>query len=78
MTGIPDFSNVAFVAFDRRREMESCTPRVIQRGGPGRLAPPEGITVKSSTVPRIVPGLDFLDTYPGLPPYLRGPYPRCT
>src|SRR5256714_1402914 len=36
---------------------------------------PEGIAVKPIYGPDDVAGLDFLDTYPGLPPYLRGPYP---
>src|SRR3954451_10911078 len=36
---------------------------------------PEGIPVKSAYGPDDVAGLDFLDTYPGLPPFLRGPYP---
>ncbi|MDB5559710.1 MAG: methylmalonyl-CoA mutase, large subunit, partial [Enterovirga sp.] len=36
---------------------------------------PEGIPVKPDYGPEDRAGLDFLDTYPGLPPYLRGPYP---
>jgi methylmalonyl-CoA mutase len=36
---------------------------------------PEGIPVKPAYGPRDIAGLDFLDTYPGIPPYLRGPYP---
>jgi methylmalonyl-CoA mutase len=36
---------------------------------------PEGIPVKPVYGPDDVAGLDFLDTYPGLPPFLRGPYP---
>src|SRR5262249_20921809 len=36
---------------------------------------PEGIAVKPSYGPDDLAGLDFLDTYPGLPPFLRGPYP---
>src|SRR5499427_965489 len=36
---------------------------------------PEGIPVKPVYGPDDVAGLDFLDTYPGIPPYLRGPYP---
>jgi methylmalonyl-CoA mutase len=76
MTGIPDFSNVAFVAFDRRREMESCTgPASSSAADPEGWLTPEGITVKSIYGPEDRAGLDFLDTYPGLPPYLRGPYP---
>src|SRR5467141_2779168 len=36
---------------------------------------PEGIPVKPVYGPEDVAGLDFLDTYPGIAPYLRGPYP---
>ncbi len=36
---------------------------------------PEGIAVKPSYGEKDVAGLDFLDTFPGKPPYLRGPYP---
>jgi methylmalonyl-CoA mutase len=36
---------------------------------------PEGIAVKPVYGPDDLAGLDFLDTYPGVPPYLRGPYP---
>ncbi|WP_263248726.1 methylmalonyl-CoA mutase [Saccharopolyspora rosea] len=36
---------------------------------------PEGIGVKPLYTAADVAGLDFLRTYPGLPPFLRGPYP---
>ncbi|RII09696.1 Methylmalonyl-CoA mutase large subunit [Streptomyces sp. YIM 130001] len=36
---------------------------------------PEGITVKPLYTGQDLEGLDFLDTYPGIAPYLRGPYP---
>ena len=36
---------------------------------------PEGIDVAPLYSAEDVEGLDFLDTYPGLPPFLRGPYP---
>jgi methylmalonyl-CoA mutase len=36
---------------------------------------PEGIPVKSAYGEGDFKGIDFLDTWPGLPPYLRGPYP---
>jgi methylmalonyl-CoA mutase len=36
---------------------------------------PEGITVKPLYTGRDLEGLDFLETYPGAAPYLRGPYP---
>jgi methylmalonyl-CoA mutase len=36
---------------------------------------PEGIAVKPLYTDADVAGLDFLGTYPGIAPYLRGPYP---
>ena len=36
---------------------------------------PEGIPVKSSFGEDDLAGIDFLDTYPGKAPFLRGPYP---
>ena len=36
---------------------------------------PEGIPVKPVYGEADLAGLDFLDTYPGKPPFLRGPYP---
>ncbi|MFK8906688.1 methylmalonyl-CoA mutase [Streptomyces sp. YS-3] len=36
---------------------------------------PEGIAVKPLYTARDLEGLDFLQTYPGVAPYLRGPYP---
>src|SRR5260370_39217298 len=36
---------------------------------------PEGIPVKQVYGPDDLAGLDFLDGYPGIAPYLRGPYP---
>ncbi|TFV76075.1 methylmalonyl-CoA mutase [Blastococcus sp. CT_GayMR19] len=36
---------------------------------------PEGIAVPPLFTPADLDGLDFLDTLPGLPPFLRGPYP---
>src|SRR5205807_4509513 len=36
---------------------------------------PEGIGVKPVYTADDLAGLDFLNTYPGLPPFLRGPYP---
>ncbi|WP_149563753.1 methylmalonyl-CoA mutase [Streptomyces cacaoi] len=36
---------------------------------------PEGVTVKPLYTEADLRGLDFLGTYPGIAPYLRGPYP---
>jgi methylmalonyl-CoA mutase len=61
---IPDFTEIPW----RRPE----TPAA--RGGEP-WATPEGIPVKTVYGEADVAGLDFLDGFPGVPPYVRGPYP---
>ena len=39
------------------------------------LETPEGIDIKTLYEKVDTNGLDFLDTWPGMPPYVRGPYP---
>ena len=63
---IPDFSAI------RLRPRLAQSP--AERAGNG-WPTPEGIAVKSLYGPDDLAGLDFLDTWPGPPPYLRGPYP---
>jgi len=49
-----------------------------QAAGDEATAPwptPEGIDVASLYTAADLDGIDFLDTYPGIVPYLRGPYP---
>jgi methylmalonyl-CoA mutase len=65
MTRIPDFSSVDFVA--------PALPAGSREAEPWLT--PEGILVKPVYGADDLAGLDFLDTYPGIPPYLRGPYP---
>ncbi len=43
--------------------------------GPAVWDSPEGIPVKPLYTAADLRGVDFLDTYPGIVPYLRGPYP---
>src|SRR5499433_1731997 len=65
MSRIPDFAKVAFAE-----------PALPQPGAaPDPWLTPEGIAVKPVYGARDLEGLDFLDTFPGIPPYLRGPYP---
>jgi methylmalonyl-CoA mutase len=65
MTRIPDFSTI-----DIAGAFMATSPT---RGEAWRT--PEGIAVKGAYDPEDLADLDFLDTYPGLPPFLRGPYP---
>jgi methylmalonyl-CoA mutase len=64
MSRIPDFSKIAFAE----------VPFPAAASAPNWLTP-EGIDVKPVYEPRDIEGLAALDGYPGIPPYLRGPYP---
>ncbi|GAB6054395.1 methylmalonyl-CoA mutase [Magnetospira thiophila] len=64
MTGIPDFTTIPWAPARTDEKVEGAD-----------WLTPEGITVKPLYEPRDLDGLDFLNTWPGLPPFLRGPYP---
>jgi len=66
MSNIPDFSNLSF-------KRAAATTKTA--GHEGIWSTPEGIDVKPAYARSDVDGLDFLGTYPGIAPYLRGPYP---
>ena len=66
MTRIPDFSVLELAE-------GAATPVASSATAPWLT--PEGIPVKPVFGPDDVEGLDFLDTFPGIAPYLRGPYP---
>jgi methylmalonyl-CoA mutase len=65
MASIPDFRQVDFAE-------PALTP--VDRDAQPWMTP-EGIAVKPIYGPDDLAGIDFLDTYPGIAPYLRGPYP---
>ncbi|MCK2218866.1 methylmalonyl-CoA mutase [Actinomadura sp. ATCC 31491] len=65
---IPDFSGVPLNGLAKETGQEP------QPGGE-TWETPEGIPVKPLYTARDLDGLDFLRTYPGAAPYLRGPYP---
>jgi methylmalonyl-CoA mutase len=65
MTRVPDFASVEFADVSISAAPASASPWLT----------PEGIAVKPAYGADDVKGLDFLDTYPGIAPYLRGPYP---
>src|SRR5690242_6769513 len=65
MTRIPDFSSIAF------KSVTSVPANITD----DPWLTPEGIPIKPVYGPNDVAGIDFLDTWPGIPPYLRGPYP---
>ena len=65
MSQIPNFGKVDFA--------DTVTP--AGTGSSADWATPEGIAVKPVYGEADRAGLDFLDTFPGKPPFLRGPYP---
>ena len=80
MSAIPDFSKVdlasgANVSDTVEDWLRAATAEV--GGDPDTLEweTPEHIRVKPLYTAADLDGLDFLETRPGLPPYLRGPYP---
>ncbi len=68
MTRLPNFVTIAY---------DDAVPpphRSARASGPAWHTP-EGIAVQPAYTKADTSDLDFLDTWPGLPPYLRGPYP---
>ena len=67
MSAFPDFTEVAFDA--ERPLVSGQTPSAAP------WSTPEGIDVSPTYGPADIEGLSGLDGYPGLAPFLRGPYP---
>src|SRR5712675_469180 len=65
MSRIPDFANISF----------ENTAGAAPAGGGEPWLTPEGIPVKPGYSESDLEGIDFLETWPGIAPYLRGPYP---
>jgi len=65
MSQVPNFAKVNFA--------DTAAP--AGKGSSASWATPEGIAVKPVYDEQDLAGLDFLDTYPGKAPFLRGPYP---
>jgi methylmalonyl-CoA mutase len=65
MASIPDFTKIDFA--------EPSLAAIDAAGAPWLT--PEGIRVKPIYGPADVRRIDFVDGFPGIPPYLRGPYP---
>jgi methylmalonyl-CoA mutase len=55
--------------------MEWQVPKMAPATDRSMTATSEGITLKATYDRDDIDGLDFVDTWPGFPPYLRGPYP---
>ena len=65
MSRIPNFAELAFDTVAAPSPVGSAEPWLT----------PEGIPVKPVYGEADLAGIDFLETWPGVAPYLRGPYP---
>ncbi|MDH2393078.1 methylmalonyl-CoA mutase [Streptomyces sp. HNM0663] len=78
---IPDFSTIELgepsdAARTGRDQWRSAVKEATGKGDADLVwETPEGIPVKPLYTGDDLAGLDFLQTYPGIAPYLRGPYP---
>ncbi len=70
MTSIPDFTKIAL-----ETEAANGAKAAAAQGEGEVFTTPEGIPVKPVYTEADTAGLDFLDTWPGIAPYVRGPYP---
>jgi methylmalonyl-CoA mutase len=68
MASIPDFGAATLGPTHAGRASDGPAPA-------DAWATPEGISVPPLYTAADLDGLDFLDTYPGIAPFLRGPYP---
>ncbi|MCX4814796.1 methylmalonyl-CoA mutase [Streptomyces sp. NBC_01239] len=77
MGRIPDFSGVELGTPATGAGTDEWRDAVKKAAGGDDLLweTPEGIAVKPLYTGQDLEGLDFLATYPGIAPYLRGPYP---
>jgi methylmalonyl-CoA mutase len=73
MGSIPDFTQVRLAGGALPRPLDASLD--VLGGGAQPWLTPEGIAVKPAYTAADSARLDFLDGYPGIVPYLRGPYP---
>jgi methylmalonyl-CoA mutase len=73
MTTIPDFTKIKLEGTRRANGLAHAPAESAATAE--TFATPEGIPVKQVYTDADTAGLDFLDTWPGIAPYVRGPYP---
>ncbi|MCC7250907.1 methylmalonyl-CoA mutase family protein, partial [Hyphomicrobium sp.] len=72
MTSIPDFTKIKL---EGTRKANGVAHEAPAAANGDVFTTPEGIPVKPTYTDADTAGLDFLDTWPGIAPYVRGPYP---
>jgi len=65
MAAIPDFTKIPFAPANAKPSASE----------PRHWLTPEGVEVKNFYGPSDIDGLGFVDSYPGVAPFVRGPYP---
>ncbi|MCB0861181.1 MAG: methylmalonyl-CoA mutase, partial [Solirubrobacterales bacterium] len=80
MSGIPDFSEIELGPVQSGPADNAELEAILEQhagadGDEVRWETPEGITLDAAYTSAALEGIDFLDTKPGFPPFLRGPYP---
>jgi methylmalonyl-CoA mutase len=73
MTTIPDFTKIKLEGTRRTNGLAHAPSE--NTAADDTFTTPEGIPVKQVYTDADTAGLDFLDTWPGIAPYVRGPYP---
>ncbi|HEX7658158.1 MAG TPA: methylmalonyl-CoA mutase [Pseudonocardiaceae bacterium] len=78
MTEIPSFADIELgepAPVEQSEWLRALSERTGKSADALSWETPEGIALKPVYTADDLAGLDFLHTYPGIPPYLRGPYP---
>ena len=77
MSRLPDFSNIAFNAdasIDTDNQKQDWQEAITQNNDRQSRETPEGLSLKRLYTEEDIKDLPHLDGYPGIPPYIRGPY----
>ena len=75
MSTIPNFATTPLYAESKDNESSAPLNTSDKALNSNYFETPEGIDIKTLYEERDINSLDFLHTWPGIPPYVRGPYP---
>ena len=75
MSTIPNFATTPLYAESKDNESSASLNTSAKALNSSYFETPEGIDIKTLYEESDINSLDFLHTWPGIPPYVRGPYP---
>ena len=75
MSTIPNFATTPLYAESKDNESSASLNTSDKALNSSHFETPEGIDIKTLYEESDINSLDFLHTWPGIPPYVRGPYP---